>query len=85
VFKVDDHLGIACSGLISDGRVLCRYMRNECVNHRFVYDSPMAVSKLVGQVAAGDHTVFVGEVKQAVLHRDGAALDLASTGWQYGG
>ena len=51
VFKVDDHLGIACSGLISDGRVLCRYMRNECVNHRFVYDSPMAVSKLVGQVA----------------------------------
>jgi len=51
VFKVDDHLGIAVSGLISDGRVLCRYMRNECVNHRFVYDSPMAVSKLVGQVA----------------------------------
>jgi flavin reductase (DIM6/NTAB) family NADH-FMN oxidoreductase RutF len=41
--------------------------------------------ELVGQVAAGDHTVFVGEVKQAVLHRDGAALDLASTGWQYGG
>jgi hypothetical protein len=24
-------------------------------------------------------------VKRAVLHRDGAALDLASTGWQYGG
>jgi flavin reductase (DIM6/NTAB) family NADH-FMN oxidoreductase RutF len=41
--------------------------------------------ELVGQVAAGDHTVVVGEVKQAVLHRDGAALDLASTGWQYGG
>lgn len=40
---------------------------------------------LVGQVAAGDHTVFVGEVKSARLHRDGAALELAATGWQYGG
>jgi 20S proteasome alpha/beta subunit len=33
-FKVDDHLGIAMSGIISDGRSLCRYMRNECLNHR---------------------------------------------------
>ncbi|MFN5117708.1 MAG: flavin reductase family protein [Cyanobacteriota bacterium] len=41
--------------------------------------------QLVGQVSAGDHTVFVGEVKTAVLHRDGAALELSSTGWQYGG
>jgi flavin reductase (DIM6/NTAB) family NADH-FMN oxidoreductase RutF len=41
--------------------------------------------QLVGQVAAGDHTVFVGEVKSAVLHRDGAALELGPTGWQYGG
>jgi flavin reductase (DIM6/NTAB) family NADH-FMN oxidoreductase RutF len=41
--------------------------------------------QLVGQVSAGDHTVFVGEVKTAVLHRDAAALELSSTGWQYGG
>ena len=40
---------------------------------------------VVGQVAAGDHTVFVGEVKSATLNRDGAALELAATGWQYGG
>ena len=41
--------------------------------------------ELVGQVAHGDHTVFVGEVKTATLNREGEALDLASTGWQYGG
>lgn len=41
--------------------------------------------ELVGEVAHGDHTVFVGEVRSAVLHRDGAALELAGTGWQYGG
>jgi flavin reductase (DIM6/NTAB) family NADH-FMN oxidoreductase RutF len=40
---------------------------------------------VVGQVAAGDHTVFVGEVKSAILHRDAPALELSSTGWNYGG
>jgi hypothetical protein len=41
--------------------------------------------EVVGQVAHGDHTVFVGEVKTATLHRDASALELSSTGWQYGG
>jgi flavin reductase (DIM6/NTAB) family NADH-FMN oxidoreductase RutF len=41
--------------------------------------------ELVGQVAHGDHTVFVGQVRTASLNRDGAALELSSTGWQYGG
>jgi flavin reductase (DIM6/NTAB) family NADH-FMN oxidoreductase RutF len=41
--------------------------------------------ELVGQVAAGDHTVFVGEVKSATLQADGPALELSSTGWHYGG
>ena len=40
---------------------------------------------VVGQVAHGDHTVFVAEVKSALLHRDAAALELSSTGWNYGG
>ena len=41
--------------------------------------------RVVGHVATGDHTVFVGEVQTATLHRDGEALELSSTGWQYGG
>ena len=41
--------------------------------------------ELVGQVAHGDHTVFVGEVKTAQLNRDGVALELSATGWTYGG
>ena len=41
--------------------------------------------EVVGQVDHGDHTVFVGEVKTATLNRDGAALELSGTGWQYGG
>jgi 20S proteasome subunit alpha 6 len=51
VFKIDDHIGIAVSGLNSDGRSLCRYMRNETLNHRFVYETGMPVGRLVRQVA----------------------------------
>uniref|UniRef100_A0A7S0R6S1 Proteasome subunit alpha type n=1 Tax=Chlamydomonas leiostraca TaxID=1034604 RepID=A0A7S0R6S1_9CHLO len=50
-FKIDDHMGIAMAGMTADGRVLCKYMRNECLNHRFVYESPMPVGRLVRQVA----------------------------------
>ena len=40
---------------------------------------------LIGQVSHGDHTVFVGEVKSAYLNNDVDALNLSSTGWNYGG
>ena len=41
--------------------------------------------ELVGDVRHGDHTVFVGEVKTAKLISDSESLNLASTGWEYGG
>jgi len=51
VFRIDDHMAISISGLIADGRVLTKYMRNECLNHKFVFETPMPVSKLVVQLA----------------------------------
>jgi 20S proteasome subunit alpha 6 len=51
IFKIDDHVGIAISGLTADARSLAKYMRNECLNHRFVYESPLPVNRLVTQVA----------------------------------
>ncbi len=41
--------------------------------------------RVVGRVDNGDHTVFVGEVISAGIHREGNPLLLESTGWQYGG
>ncbi|HEY9818952.1 MAG: flavin reductase [Leptolyngbya sp. DLM2.Bin15] len=41
--------------------------------------------RVVGAVEHGDHTVFVGEVIAAGVHREGNPLLLESTGWQYGG
>ncbi|KAJ7533900.1 hypothetical protein O6H91_13G069700 [Diphasiastrum complanatum] len=51
IFKIDDHIGIAMAGLTADGRILSRYMRLECINHNFVYESPLPVGRLVLQVA----------------------------------
>ena len=39
IFRVDDHMGIAISGLIPDGRTLCKYMENECLSHKYVFCS----------------------------------------------
>jgi 20S proteasome subunit alpha 6 len=51
VFKIDDHMGIGIAGLTADARVLCKYMRSECINHKFVYESPMQLERLVLQIA----------------------------------
>jgi len=48
---IDDHLGIAIAGLTSDARVLCKYMRTECMNHKYIYDSPLSVGRLVLDIA----------------------------------
>ncbi len=41
--------------------------------------------RVVGAVDQGDHTVYVGEVITAGVHREGESLRLETTGWQYGG
>ncbi|XP_058092039.1 proteasome subunit alpha type-1-A-like [Magnolia sinica] len=51
IFKVDDHIGVAIAGLTADGRVLSRYLRSECINYSFVYESPLPVGRLVVQLA----------------------------------
>merc|ERR1712178_550922 len=43
IFKIDDHMAIGIAGLTADGRVLSRYMRQECMNHKYVYERPMPV------------------------------------------
>jgi flavin reductase (DIM6/NTAB) family NADH-FMN oxidoreductase RutF len=41
--------------------------------------------RLREKVALGDHTIFVGEVIEAGLNREGEPLTLAETGFKYGG
>lgn len=50
-FKIDDHVGVVISGLTADARSLCKYMRTECLNHKFVYGSRMNSGRLVADLA----------------------------------
>ena len=51
VFRLDDHVGLAMSGLTADGRSLVKYMRGECLNHKFVFGAPLQTERLVLDVA----------------------------------
>jgi len=61
IFKVDDHIGIAVAGLISDARVLAYFMRNECLNWKYSYSSQMPSVRLVTKVS---------DKSQWLTHRD---------------
>jgi len=41
--------------------------------------------RVVDKVTRGDHTVFIGEVIEAGVQREGEPLTLAETGFKYGG
>lgn len=37
ILEIDNHIGMAMAGLTADARSLAKYMRNECLNHKYVY------------------------------------------------
>uniref|UniRef100_A0A8C4Q3V7 Proteasome subunit alpha type n=1 Tax=Eptatretus burgeri TaxID=7764 RepID=A0A8C4Q3V7_EPTBU len=62
ILEVDNHVGISIAGLTADARVLCNFMRQECLNSRFVYDTPLPIARLVS---------LVGNKKQIPTQRYG--------------
>jgi 20S proteasome subunit alpha 6 len=51
VFEIDSHMGIAIAGLTADARVLCKFMRNECMNYKFIYETSLPAQRLVTKIA----------------------------------
>lgn len=51
LLKIDEHMAIAIAGLNADARSLAKYMRTECLNHKYVYGTPLQASRLVNDVA----------------------------------
>jgi 20S proteasome alpha/beta subunit len=47
ILRVDDHIGISMAGITADGRILCRYMRQECVSHKYSYGRNYPVGRLI--------------------------------------
>lgn len=56
VMKIDNHLCVGIAGLTSDARVLAEYMRNESLNHQYIYDSPINVGRLVSMIGDKSQT-----------------------------
>lgn len=46
VFEIDEHAGMAISGLVADGRVLARYLRTSCMDYRYMYDGGMPMNTM---------------------------------------
>lgn len=49
IFPIAPHCGIGVSGLISDARLISQYLRSECLNHQYVYSSPIQLERLIIQ------------------------------------
>ena len=62
MFKVDDYIGMAISGLTADARVLCKYMRNESLNYKLTYGSNQPLNRLIFKIAES-RFVFMQNLK----------------------
>src|SRR5581483_5197263 len=50
IFKLDEHIGCATSGLVADARSLVDKARLDAQMNRITYDEPIAVSSLVKRI-----------------------------------
>jgi len=51
ILEIDDHIGIGIAGLTADARSIAKWMRNECLNHKYVYGTPIPSGRLVAELA----------------------------------
>lgn len=51
LLEIDDHIAVGIAGLTADARSLAKYMRNECLNHKYVFGAPITPALLMGDLA----------------------------------
>jgi len=49
--EIDDHIAMGIAGLTADARSLAKYMRNECLNHKYIYGSSIPPHQLMADLA----------------------------------
>lgn len=47
IIQIDEHMGISISGITADARVLSNYLRTECLNYTYAYNSQYPVKRLI--------------------------------------
>ncbi|KAI8592453.1 nucleophile aminohydrolase [Geranomyces variabilis] len=50
LMRIDDHMGIAIAGLMSDARVLSTYMRSEAMKSKLMFDRPLPIYRIVAAI-----------------------------------
>lgn len=50
IIPIDDHMGISIAGITADARVLSRYMRQECLNYKYSFDTTYPVARLISNL-----------------------------------
>lgn len=50
ILPIDDHVGVSIAGLTADARLLCNFMRSECLNSRYSYETALPISRLVSMI-----------------------------------
>jgi len=51
ILEIDDHIAVGIAGLTADARTLAKWMRNECLNHKYVYGAAMPTGRLATDLA----------------------------------
>ncbi len=51
IFKIDEHVGVAISGLHADSRTLINYSRVQAQSFKLTYDEPVRLNMLAKSVA----------------------------------
>nr|BAN64152.1 proteasome subunit alpha type 1 [Babesia bovis] len=51
IFCIGDHIAVVMSGITSDAKMIVNYMRNECLNNKFLYGCDITATKLVSLIA----------------------------------
>uniref|UniRef100_A0A7S4ISA1 Proteasome subunit alpha type n=1 Tax=Odontella aurita TaxID=265563 RepID=A0A7S4ISA1_9STRA len=51
LIEIDTNIGVGIAGLTADARSIAKWMRNECLNHRYVYGTPMPVGRMMTDLA----------------------------------
>jgi 20S proteasome subunit alpha 6 len=51
ILEIDDHIAAGIAGLTADARSLAKYMRSECLNHKYVYGTPIPPHQLMADLA----------------------------------
>lgn len=51
LLEIDDHIACGIAGLTADARSLAKYMRSECLSHKYVYGTPLPPHQLMADLA----------------------------------